>query len=91
MTYTLRPGVSTAETDYGVAVLDERDGEYFALNPTGASVLRTLLEGGSRTDATQRLTAEYAVDVDTAAQDVAELVDALQAAGLLLPADGDPA
>ena len=47
MALTLRPGVSTADTDYGTTLLDERSGEYFTLNPTGALVLRTLLGGGT--------------------------------------------
>jgi hypothetical protein len=88
MSYTLRTGVSTAETDHGVALLDERDGEYFTLNPTGALVLRTLLDGGSQGDAVTRLTTEYDVDADTAAQDVTQLVGALESAGLLLSTGG---
>jgi hypothetical protein len=88
MSYTLRTGVSTAETDHGVALLDERDGEYFTLNPTGALVLRTLLDGGSHGDAITRLTTEYDVDADTAAQDVTQLVGALESAGLLLSTGG---
>lgn len=88
MSYALRTGVSTAETDHGVALLDERDGEYFTLNPTGALVLRTLLDGGSQGDAVTRLTTEYDVDADTAAQDVTQLVGALESAGLLLSTGG---
>lgn len=84
MSYTLRTGVSTAETDYGVALLDERDGDYFSLNPTGALVLRTLLAGGSPGDAISRLADEYDVDAEVAAQDVTDLVSALEDAGLLL-------
>ena len=47
MALNLRPGVSTADTDYGTTLLDEHSGEYFTLNPTGALVLRTLLGGGT--------------------------------------------
>ena len=67
MTLTLRPGVSTADTDYGTTLLDESSGEYFTLNPTAALVLKTLLGGGTREQAAQALTAEYAVDAATAA------------------------
>ena len=49
MPLKLRPGVSTADTDYGTTLLDEDSGEYFTLNPTGALVLRTLLDGGTPT------------------------------------------
>jgi len=92
MTYDLRAGVSTAETDYGLTLLDERSGEYFSLNPTGALVLRTLLAGGTRKEAVVRLRVEYAVDVDKASQDVADLIEALESADLVTPqpAQGPP-
>ena len=48
MTLKLRDGVSAADTDYGITLLDEDSGQYWNLNPTGALVLRTLLEGGTR-------------------------------------------
>jgi hypothetical protein len=83
VTLTLRPGVSTADTEYGTTLLDEDSGEYFTLNPTGALVLRTLLAGGTAEQAATALTAEYAVDPATAAGDVAELVEGLRAARLV--------
>jgi hypothetical protein len=83
MTLTLRPGVSTADTEYGTTLLDEDSGEYFTLNPTGTLVLRTLLGGGTPEQAAAALTREYAVDAGTAAQDVADLVDVLRSAKLL--------
>jgi hypothetical protein len=83
MAMRLRDGVSTAETDYGVTLLDEHSGEYYNLNPTGALVLRTLLDGGTHAQAVGRLTANYAVDDDTAARDVDDLVDGLMSAGLV--------
>lgn len=79
----LRAGVSTAEVDYGTALLDENHGEYFNLNPTGALVLLTLLAGGSPAEAARALADEYAVDLDTAGRDVRDLVDELCSAGLL--------
>ena len=47
MTMRLRDGVSSAETDYGIMLLDEDSGRYWNLNPTAALVLRTLLDGGT--------------------------------------------
>ena len=41
MTLTLRPGVSTADTDYGTTLLDEDSGEYFTLNPTATDTMPT--------------------------------------------------
>jgi hypothetical protein len=83
MTLKLRDGVSTADTDYGIALLDEDSGEYWNLNPTGALVLQTLLEGGSSTDAVQALVERYDVDADSASRDVQDLLDGLQSAGLV--------
>jgi hypothetical protein len=83
MTLNLRDGVSTADTEYGVVLLDEDSGEYWNLNPTGASVLRTLLDGGSAADAVRGLTEEYAIDADTARRDVEELLGGLRSAGLV--------
>ena len=83
MTLKLRNGVSTADTDYGIALLDEDSGEYWNLNPTGALVLRTLLEGGTSTDAVQALVERYDVEADSASQDVQDLLGGLHSAGLV--------
>jgi hypothetical protein len=83
MTLTLRPGVSTADTDYGTALLDERSGEYFTLNPTGTLVLTTLLGGGTPEQAARALAERYDVDPESAGQDVADLIDGLRAASLV--------
>jgi hypothetical protein len=84
-TLKLRDGVSTADTDYGIALLNEDSGEYWNLNPTGALVLRTLLEGGTSTDAVQALVERYNVDAGTASQDVQDLLSGLDSAGLVAP------
>jgi hypothetical protein len=83
MTLKLRDGVSAAATDYGIALLDEDSGQYWNLNPTGALALRTLLEGGTPTQAAQALTEQYTVDADTASQDVQDLMSELRSAGLV--------
>ena len=83
MTLQLREGVSAADTDYGMALLDEDSGQYWNLNPTAALALRTLLDGGTTAQAVQELTEQYAVDADTASQDVDNLVGELHSAGLV--------
>ena len=79
----LRDGVSTTDTDYGMALLDEDSGQYWNLNPTAALALRTLLDGGTTAQAVQQLTEEYAVDAHTANQDVEDLLGELRAVGLV--------
>jgi hypothetical protein len=83
MTLKLRDGVSAADTDYGMALLDEDSGQYWNLNPTAAVALRTLLDGGTTAQAVQELTEQYAVDADTASQDIEDLVGELHSAGLV--------
>jgi hypothetical protein len=88
MTLRLRDGVSSADTDYGIVLLDEDSGRYWNLNPTAALVLQTLLDGGTTKQAVRRLTERYAVDAAAAGRDVRELVDRLHSAGLLEQRDG---
>jgi hypothetical protein len=83
MTLKLRDGVSVADTDYGIALLDEDSGKYWNLNPTAALALRTLLDGGTIAQAAKELTEQYAVDADTANKDVEDLLVELRSVGLL--------
>jgi coenzyme PQQ synthesis protein D (PqqD) len=90
MTLKLRDGVSAVDTDYGMALLDEVSGEYWNLNPTAALALRTLLGGGSPAQAVQELTEQYAVDAETAGQDIEDLLGELQSAGLVTEQAASP-
>jgi Coenzyme PQQ synthesis protein D (PqqD) len=83
MTFKLRDGVSVAEMEHGFALLDQDSGQYWNLNPTGAVVLRTLLDGGTAAQAAQNLAEHYSVDINSAGEDVAELVTELRSAGLV--------
>lgn len=83
MPLKLRDGVSTADVDYGTALLDEDHGQYWNLNPTGALILQTLLAGGTVEQAARAVAEEYAVDVGTASLDVQQLIGDLYTAGLV--------
>lgn len=83
MALKLRPGIFEAETEYGIVLLDGDSGEYYDLNPTGALVLRSLLDGATTGQAAQTLTEQYAVGLDDATQDVGELLAELRTAGLV--------
>lgn len=74
--------VSTAETDYGTVLLDERAGAYWELNPTATLVVRTLLDGGEETDAAAALIREFDIDQAQAEEDAATLVQELRGSGL---------
>jgi hypothetical protein len=83
MAVRLRNNVSLAEIDFGVVLLDEKTGDYWDLNPSGALVLRTLLDGGAPGHAAQQLTEMYDVDADSARRDVDDLIGGLRSAGLI--------
>ncbi|EFL30391.1 conserved hypothetical protein [Streptomyces viridochromogenes DSM 40736] len=74
--------VSTAETDYGTVLLDERAGAYWELNPTATLVVRTLLDGGEEAEAAAALVREFDIDQAQALRDVETLVRELRGSGL---------
>ncbi len=79
----LRPGVSTADVEYGTALLDEDRGEYWNLNPTGALVLGRMLAGATAEEAAHALVEEYGIDIDAATRDVHDLLEGLRSARLV--------
>jgi hypothetical protein len=81
---TLNREVVTTDTDYGTALLDQRSGRYWTLNPTAALILRVLLSGGDPPRAARALLDEYDVAPATARADVDRLVGELRTAGLLI-------
>jgi hypothetical protein len=83
MTVTLRPDISTTDTDDGMVLLNERTGRYFQLNPSGALILQALVNGADIQHAARLLTQRYTVTPDRAIADVTTLIDHLRSAGLV--------
>jgi hypothetical protein len=83
MTLQLRADVSTADTDAGMVLLDERVGCYWQLNRTGAVVLRLLLDGAAPHQIAQALAKRHAVNTEQAVADVAAFLTRLCTAGLV--------
>lgn len=83
MTLQLRSDISATDTEYGTVLLDERSGDYWQLNATGALVVQTMLDGGTQADATAALIDQFEVDESQANADVATLLDGLRSAGLV--------
>ncbi|MGH3476481.1 MAG: lasso peptide biosynthesis PqqD family chaperone [Pseudonocardiaceae bacterium] len=79
----LRADVSTADTDDGMVLLDERAGRYWQLNPSGAFVLRLLLDGAAPRQVAQILADRHAVSTAQVAADITALLERLHAAGLV--------
>jgi hypothetical protein len=88
MTLRLRADVSTTTTDYGMVLLDERAGCYWQLNPTGALVLRLLLNGVTPQQIAQTLARQYPVSIRQADADIAVLLTRLRTAGLVTDHSG---
>lgn len=80
---TPRPGLSFVATDYGGAILDMRSGEYWRLNPVGATVFSALV-ADSDADVVAAVLDHFDVDAATAQHDIKELLDHLREIGLVL-------
>lgn len=85
MTFALVPGVSIADTGNGAVLLDERNGRYWMLNPTGAVVLRCLLDGEPPEEAVRTLLRRFPDAPDRAAAHVDALLEALRTAQVIAP------
>jgi hypothetical protein len=83
MTLHLHPDVSAADTDDGAVLLDERAGRYWQLNPTGALVLRLLLDGAAPHQVAQTLADRHRVSTQQTAADVTAFLERLRSAGLV--------
>jgi hypothetical protein len=83
MTLRLRADVTTADTDDGMVLLDERVGRYWQLNKTGALVARLLLDGATTHQVAQTLAERHPVGIEQAAADVTALLARLRTAGLV--------
>ena len=88
MILRLRDDVSTADTDDGMILLDERAGRYWQLNRTGALVLGLLLDGAEPEQVAQTLAGQQPVSPEQAATDTVALLQRLHTAGLLVEHEG---
>ena len=75
--------VRVTPTQYGAVALDERTGQYFQTNTTGALVLEELRRGATTESITNRLVASIDIDYSTAQLDVEAYCQQLGAKGLL--------
>ncbi|MFD8712629.1 lasso peptide biosynthesis PqqD family chaperone [Streptomyces anulatus] len=78
MNLSLDPAVHATATDTGMVLLDERSGHYWQLNPTGAMILRAILDGRTADEAARQLRTHHpALGAAQASRDVAALIDHL--------------
>ncbi|WP_218134985.1 lasso peptide biosynthesis PqqD family chaperone [Amycolatopsis xylanica] len=79
----LHADVSTAVTDYGTIMLDERSGRYWQLSPVGALVVEFLSEGKGIDDAIGSIVERFDVDESRARSDVNAFIGKLRSTGLV--------
>ncbi|ATL68801.1 lasso peptide biosynthesis PqqD family chaperone [Nocardia terpenica] len=84
MTPRLRPDLVMTETDSGAVLLDQRTGQYWQLNETGAHTLRKLIRGTPAQDIAADFARRYGIAVTDAAADIAAVVERLTTTGLMV-------
>jgi hypothetical protein len=83
MTFTISPTVLLQQFDDELVLLDTASGRYFGLPAVGARAWQCLSEQGDPEAVFTTLRDEYAVAPEVLRQDLAELWQSLQAAGLI--------
>ncbi|MGP3691516.1 lasso peptide biosynthesis PqqD family chaperone [Streptomyces sp. IBSNAI002] len=83
MTVRLCPGTTTAETDDGTVLLNERTGDHWQLNATGSIALERLLAGHGIGALAADVAAVYGISAVRAREDLTALLSHLRAAGLI--------
>jgi hypothetical protein len=83
MNLRLRPDVTTTDTEHGTVLLDERNGRYWQLNPTGTRILHALLADQPPERVAAALAARHGLPPERARADVTAITDRLRAANLV--------
>ncbi|GGS36102.1 MULTISPECIES: lasso peptide biosynthesis PqqD family chaperone [Streptomyces] len=78
-----RKHLVVTDTDYGAVLLDTKSGQYWQLNPPGAVIVRTLLDGEGPDEAIRRVTDRFDVETERATTDVHALIEAMRSAGVV--------
>lgn len=82
-------GLLSASVGEELLMMSTAEGKYFNLNDVGARIWELLAQPVSAEGLVAGLTAEYAVDADTAREQVTEFLAALRERGLLTTS-GEP-
>lgn len=82
MAVTLHEKVSFATTEYGAIMLDRRNGDYWQLSGTAATIVGSIQDGRGVDGAVAELTRRFDVDSERVRRDVEQLVTTLRTRGL---------
>ncbi len=80
---TLRADISAVRTEYGMVLLDERDGRYWQLSRTAAVFVEKLTDGGDLDDAVAEITRSFEVTEVRARSDLHCLAQRLREIGVV--------
>jgi hypothetical protein len=77
-------GVTVTHADDGMVILDERNGRYWQLNTSAATVLGRLLAGQTAAEIGEHVARTSPVSPEQAGKDIDEFVGRLRSAGLVV-------
>ena len=77
------PGVLLREIDGELLLLNSDTDSYYGLNPVGAEMYQTLIDGSTAGETVAAICASYEADEATVARDLATLLDRLVDKGLI--------
>ena len=80
-----RTEVIWREVDGRIVGLDLRSSRYFSLNATGTALWKLLDAGAAPDELVERLSADYSLSPEVAAEEVSAFLASLEAGGLLEP------
>lgn len=81
--YRREPGVLLREIDGELLLLNSDTDSYFGLNPVGAEMYKTLVDGSTAGETIASICSSYAADEVTVAKDLCNLLEQLIAKGLI--------
>jgi hypothetical protein len=84
MDLKLREDISSATTEYGMVLLDEREGRYWQLSNTAAIVVEHVGDGRGVEQAIELITQRFDVDEPRVRADVEKLVSQLKQVGIFV-------
>lgn len=85
--FRLSATIRRTETNDGEVLLDIHNGRMFCLNAVGSRILKLLRERMDESCIADEISREYEEDGERVRTDVAELLEALQQNGIILPVD----
>ena len=83
--YVIQPNISFRQVNDELFLLHRNESTVFNLNPTATFIWNKIANGESTDTIINCLCKEYAIDQDTARNDVMELIDTLQQKNMVEP------